>query len=124
MRRELTEQQLAAAGLSDDFDNDFEILAPDSFRDLLGDEARKWKIREPFSGNGHTPLDPVSRYALVELAWYYDPARIEEIPHWDAKALRKMRTPLVGFSHYRVNARTMPLLFEMAWYQESLLHHE
>ncbi len=93
MWRELTEHQHAATGVLDDWDDGFEVLAPDYFRDLLGDEASRRKILKPLWGNGHTRLDPVSRYTLVELAWYYDPAKIEEITLWDAKALRKMRTP-------------------------------
>ena len=76
------------------------------------------------SRDRHLRMDPISRYSLVELAWFYDPSRIDEVSLWDPDALRKMRTPLLGFSHYRVSPSRMPILFELAWFHEMLMDGE
>jgi hypothetical protein len=106
-------------------DNDSnEMVAVDDFRSLLRDEASIRKMKEPLYGNGRFRCDPVMRHTLVELAWFYDSSRIEEVPCWDPYTLEKMRHPVVGFGHYRVTPTTMPILFDFAWFHAGLLDGE
>lgn len=102
-------------------DDGGEMLVIDDFRSLFRDEASIRKMKEPLTGNGRHRCDPVMQHTLIELAWFYDPSRIEETPCWDRYALEKMRKPVVGFSHYRVTPTTIPVLYNLAWFHDGLL---
>ena len=118
------ENRTIASELSTDFDDGIEMLVADHFRQLLGNEANGNNTRKPFSGNGHTRLDPANCHTLTRVGVVFDPLRNEPIPLWNEDALKKMRAPLLGFSHYRVSPATIPILSDFAWFHDLLMNGE
>lgn len=104
-----------------DFDEFGITVVSDHFEGRDFDEASIRKMKEPLYGNGRCRFDATFGHVLFELAWFYDPSRIEEAPCWDQRSLERMRKPLIGFSHYRVTPTKMPMLYELAWFHDGLL---
>ena len=121
MYSERNEGQSLLGNLLVDSNNISTTVVSEHFEARHFDEASIRKMKRPLYGNGRCRYDATLGHTLFELAWFYDPSRIEEAPCWDQRSLEKMRKPLIGFSHYRVTPTTMPMLYELAWFHDGLL---
>jgi hypothetical protein len=52
------------------------------------------KMRQPVVCNDYFyPSTADARRNLIEMAWYFDPAEMEQSDYWSEEAIRKMREP-------------------------------